>query len=78
MTFLLLTFILLYNNHLLGVCLSAFYALRQKVVHKGFLSNDKLQLLAGAELSAEMDRIRNIFLFACYTGLAYCEEIILG
>ncbi|RZK09643.1 MAG: site-specific integrase [Flavobacterium sp.] len=47
--------------------------LRQKTVHKGFLTKEDLQLLIDVELSHELDRIRNIFLFSCYTGLAYTD-----
>ena len=47
--------------------------LRQKTVHKGFLTKEDLQLLLDVELSHELDRIRNIFLFSCYTGLAYTD-----
>jgi site-specific recombinase XerD len=46
---------------------------RKKPVPKGFLTNEELSLLKKAELSPDLDRVRNIFLFACYTGLAYCD-----
>lgn len=47
--------------------------LRQKTVHKDFLSNEELTLLTGVELTADLNRIRDIFLFSCYTGLAYAD-----
>lgn len=46
---------------------------RQKVVEKGYLTKEELQKLCEAELSIELQRIRDIFLFACYTGLAYTD-----
>jgi site-specific recombinase XerD len=47
--------------------------LRQKPVHKGYLTIEELQLLTVVPLSHELDRIRHIFLFSCYTGLAYSD-----
>jgi site-specific recombinase XerD len=46
---------------------------RKKTVQKDFLTKEELSLIKEVELSLELDRIRNIFLFACYTGLAYCD-----
>ncbi len=47
--------------------------LRQKTVYKDFLSKEELQAIICASLSPELNRIRDIFLFACYTGLAYAD-----
>lgn len=47
--------------------------LRQKTVYKDFLSKEELALLTGTQLTTELNRIRDIFLFACYTGLAYSD-----
>ncbi len=46
---------------------------RQKTVQKGFLTKDELEQLKEVQLSGELTRIRDIFLFACYTGLAYTD-----
>jgi site-specific recombinase XerD len=48
--------------------------LKQKPVFKGYLTKEEMELLSGAELkSKDLDRIRDIFLFSCYTGLAYSD-----
>lgn len=48
--------------------------LRLKPVYKGYLTQEEIQLLENVELtSKDLDRIRDIFLFACYTGLAYID-----
>ena len=46
---------------------------RIKTVTKSFLSQQELTLLEAATLSPDLDRIRDIFLFSCYTGLAYID-----
>ncbi|RYG37951.1 MAG: site-specific integrase, partial [Chitinophagaceae bacterium] len=46
---------------------------RKKTVQKDFLTKEELSLIKDVALSEELDRIRSIFLFACYTGLAYCD-----
>ncbi|WP_121356883.1 site-specific integrase [Flavisolibacter nicotianae] len=46
---------------------------RKKPVPKDFLTNEEISFLKAVALTPELDRIRNIFLFACYTGLAYCD-----
>ncbi|WP_162303937.1 site-specific integrase [Paracnuella aquatica] len=48
--------------------------LKQKPVFKGFLTKEEMELLTSVELkSPDLDRIRDIFLFSCYTGLAYSD-----
>lgn len=48
--------------------------LRQKPVYKGYLTREEIDTIAGIDLqSKDLDRIRDIFLFACYTGLAYSD-----
>ena len=48
--------------------------LRQKPVFKGYLTKEEIDQLTGVTLkSKDLDRIRDIFLFSCYTGLAYSD-----
>jgi site-specific recombinase XerD len=48
--------------------------LRQKPVSKGYLTQEDIDKLDNADLkSRDLDRIRDIFLFSCYTGLAYSD-----
>ena len=39
---------------------------------------DKLKALRFDELEEEMEIARDVFLFACYTGAAYCDLMMLG
>ena len=42
--------------------------------HKTFLTEEELLALASKEISiARLEQVRDIFLFSCYTGLAYCD-----
>lgn len=53
-----------------------FYGLKikSKQVFREFLSQDEIDKIASVELSdSDLDRKRDIFLFACYTGLAYID-----
>lgn len=48
--------------------------LRQKPVHKGYLTQEEIDMLTATKMnSKDLDRIRDIFLFCCYTGLAYSD-----
>jgi site-specific recombinase XerD len=48
--------------------------LKHKPVMKGYLTKEELDILTKLELeSKDLDRIRDIFLFSCYTGLAYSD-----
>lgn len=48
--------------------------LRQKPVPKGYLTQEEIDMLSSASIeSKDLDRIRDIFLFSCYTGLAYSD-----
>ena len=41
---------------------------------KGFLSHEEIDKISSVELNdPNLDRKRDIFLFACYTGLAYVD-----
>lgn len=48
--------------------------LRQKPVFKGYLTQEEVDAIRTVELkSKDLDRIRDVFLFGCYTGLAYID-----
>lgn len=50
------------------------YKLTVKKVDRGYLSDEELALLQGKEIKVErMAHVRDVFLFGCYTGLAYCD-----
>jgi site-specific recombinase XerD len=47
---------------------------RSKKVYKGYLTNEELTRIVEADLKSEhLDRVRDQFLFCCYTGLAYID-----
>lgn len=47
---------------------------RTKTVHKGFLTREEIENLEKVKLQGpDLHRIRNQFLFCCYTGLAYSD-----
>lgn len=43
------------------------------MVEKDYLTKEELQKLTDVSLSPELTRVKDIFLFACYTGLAYAD-----
>lgn len=46
--------------------------------HKTFLSEHELSIVAGLKLTnSSLEHVRDLFLFSCYTGLAYCDVIRL-
>ena len=48
--------------------------LKTMEVEKDFLTGDELELLSKKEFSIErLEQVRDIFLFCCYTGLAYVD-----
>lgn len=50
-----------------------------KTVHKGFLTGEEIDLLAALNTkSPDLERIRDQYLFCCYTGLAYIDLKQLG
>jgi site-specific recombinase XerD len=50
------------------------YKLPKREVEKDFLMDDELQRLAEKQLSTErLTQVRDIFVFSCYTGLAYAD-----
>ncbi|NOT50088.1 MAG: site-specific integrase [Chitinophagaceae bacterium] len=59
-----------------GVISDPFYGVRinTKPVFKEFLTQDEIDKISNLELNdPDLDRKRDIFLFACYTGLAYVD-----
>lgn len=47
---------------------------RSKTIHKGFLTDEEIQMLTDVALnSPDLERIRDQYLFCCYTGLAYSD-----
>ena len=47
---------------------------KHKAVHREFLSQEEINKIIALELAdPDLDRKRDIFLFACYTGLAYVD-----
>jgi site-specific recombinase XerD len=46
---------------------------KTKVIHKGFLTDEEINLLTKVKLSEDLGRIRDQYLFCCYTGLAYSD-----
>jgi len=62
------------------------WKMKKKIVHREFLSEDEIKSMS--EKDFEMDRlnqVRDIFIFACFTGLAYIDvqklthdDILLG
>jgi site-specific recombinase XerD len=47
---------------------------KSKKVHKGYLTNEDLSKIIEADLkSVHLNRVRDQFLFSCYTGLAYID-----
>jgi hypothetical protein len=50
------------------------YKLPKREVEKDFLMDDELQRIAEKQLSTErLAQVRDIFVFSCYTGLAYAD-----
>jgi integrase len=50
------------------------FKVRLKPVYKGYLTEEEINRLSDVKFeSRDLDRIRDIFLFACYTGLAYTD-----
>nr|WP_294945056.1 site-specific integrase [uncultured Mucilaginibacter sp.] len=50
------------------------YKAKIKVVDRAFLTQEQIQLIADKELAiSRLKQIRDIFLFSCFTGLAYAD-----
>jgi site-specific recombinase XerD len=56
----------------------AAYKMSVNETHKTFLSEHELSIVAGVKLTnSSLEHVRDLFLFSCYTGLAYCDVIRL-
>lgn len=54
------------------------YQLKFKKVDKSFLTTEELALIENKEIAIErLEYIRDLFVFACYTGLAYADAMAL-
>lgn len=52
---------------------------KTKTVHKGFLTDEEIDMLKNVTFdSSDLERIRDQYLFCCYTGLAYIDLKQLG
>ena len=61
------------------------YKAKLRPVERPFLSSEELELISLKKFSVRLDVVRDIFLFSCYTGLAYADvqklttqEVALG
>lgn len=62
------------------------FKLRPKTIDKEFLSNDELNKLIESDFSIpRLEQVRDVFIFSCYTGLAYVDveklkedDIVIG
>jgi site-specific recombinase XerD len=49
------------------------YRITPKETERGFLSLEEVELISSAVLVERLDKVRDVFLFCCYTGLAYAD-----
>lgn len=50
------------------------YVLRKEPVNRGFLSDEEILKIANKELNLQrLELVRDIFIFSCFTGLAYID-----
>jgi len=50
------------------------HKMKQERVDRGYLSEDEVLAIATKEISIpRLDQVRDVFIFACYTGLAYAD-----
>jgi site-specific recombinase XerD len=49
------------------------YSLNRKEVEKPYLTEDELDRVISKDLSTRLGNVRDIFIFCCYTGLAYID-----
>lgn len=48
--------------------------MKKEKVDRGYLSEDEVLAIAKKEISIKrLDQVRDVFIFACYTGLAYAD-----
>lgn len=62
------------NNGLLNVDPFASYKIQFKKVDRGYLTQHELEAIMAKEFTIErLEHVRDIFIFACFTGLAYID-----
>ncbi|WP_075602407.1 site-specific integrase [Saccharicrinis aurantiacus] len=62
------------NNGWISADPFASYKISLKKVDRGYLNDDELKRIMQKEFATErLERIRDIFIFSCYTGLAYID-----
>lgn len=49
------------------------YRITPKETERGFLSLEEVELISSVILVERLDRVRDVFLFCCFTGLAYAD-----
>jgi site-specific recombinase XerD len=55
------------------------YKVKIRETHRAYLSEEELQTLTNKEFAvARLDQVKDIFLFSCYTGLAYSDVMKLS
>jgi len=62
------------------------WKMKKKIVHREFLSEDEIKRMSEKDFEMErLNQVRDIFIFACFTGLAYIDvqklthnDILLG
>lgn len=55
------------------------YKITTRETHRNFLLKEELELLLKKDLQVQrLDQVRDIFLFSCYTGLAYSDVMKLS
>jgi hypothetical protein len=55
------------------------YKIKLKRVDRGYLTDNELQkIIAKKFVSSRLEHVRDIFVFACYTGLAYVDVMNLS
>ncbi|NOS55990.1 MAG: site-specific integrase [Cyclobacteriaceae bacterium] len=55
------------------------YKIKIRETHRAYLSEEELQTLTNKEFSiARLDQVKDIFLFSCFTGLAYADVMKLS
>ncbi len=50
------------------------YSIRLQKVDRGYLTEDEILLISGKKFSSRrLEQVRDVFIFSCYTGLAYID-----
>ncbi|OUV41488.1 MAG: hypothetical protein CBC71_05300 [Rhodobacteraceae bacterium TMED111] len=51
--------------------------LKKTPFERGYLTNQEIETLENIDLSAKLDRVRDMFVFSCYTGLSFIDVSLL-